>query len=71
MDVTFNYNYDKCFSPVTVEGEQGKIIDAKTVPDPKRLGYEVEGWYTDKDCTRKWNLETDKLTGNIDLYAKI
>lgn len=70
VDVTFNYNYDKCFSPVTVEGEQGKIIDAKTVPDPKRLGYEVEGWYTDKDCTRKWNLETDKLTGNIDLYAK-
>lgn len=70
VDVTFHYNYDKSFAPVTVGGEEGKTIDPQTVPDPKRLGYEVEGWYTDEQCTKKWDLTTDTLSGDLDLYAK-
>ena len=70
VDVTFHYNYDKSFTPVTVGGEEGKTIDPQTVPDPKRLGYEVEGWYTDEQCTKKWDLTADTLSGDLDLYAK-
>lgn len=70
VDVTFHYNYDKCFAPVTVNGEEGKVVDPQTIPDPKRLGYEVEGWYTDQKCTDKWDMTNDVLKGDIDLYAK-
>lgn len=70
VDVTYHYNYDKCSAPITVSGEEGKVIDSQTVPDPKRLGYDVEGWYTDEQCTNKWDMTTDKLNGDLDLYAK-
>lgn len=70
VNVTFHYNYNKSLAPVTVEGEEGKVIDPQTVPDPRRLGYEVEGWYTDKECTQRWDVANDSLTGDIDLYAK-
>lgn len=70
VDVTFNYNYKNCQSPMVVTGEEGKVLDKKLVPDPNRLGYEVEGWYTDAACTKKWNMDTDKVQGNLNLYAK-
>lgn len=70
VDITFHYNYKNSFAPVTVTGETGKVIDLSIVPDPKRLGYAVEGWYTDENCTHKWNMQSDVVTAELDLYAK-
>lgn len=38
--------------------------------NPKREGYELEGWYTDIHLTNKWNFEEDTVEGNMSLYAK-
>lgn len=39
-------------------------------PTPTRSGYSFAGWYKDKDCKEKWDVETDKVTKAITLYAK-
>ena len=38
--------------------------------NPSRDGYYFAGWYKDKACTKPWNFDTDKVTGNCTLYAK-
>lgn len=70
INVTFDYNYPRCAAPVTVINEGGKAIDEKIVPDPNRLGYEVEGWYKDSACTQKWDMATDTIESATTLYAK-
>lgn len=37
---------------------------------PNRDGYQFDGWYTDKELTAIWNMDTDTVQGNIDLYVK-
>lgn len=37
---------------------------------PTRSGYTFTGWYKEAACTNAWNFTTDKVTGNITLYAK-
>lgn len=37
---------------------------------PARSGYTFGGWYRDKTSTAAWNFSTDKVTGNMTLYAK-
>ena len=36
---------------------------------PVKEGYVFTGWYTDRDCTNEWNLETDTVSGSMTLYA--
>ncbi len=36
--------------------------------DPVRRGYSFEGWYTDADCTQRWDFD-DPISGNMTLYA--
>lgn len=50
--------------------ESGKYATEPATPSAD--GYTFGGWYTDKDCTdgNQWNFTTDKVTGNITLYAK-
>lgn len=38
--------------------------------NPKRKGYQFAGWYSNKNCTEKWNFDRDTVSGNITLYAK-
>lgn len=38
--------------------------------DPKRNGYEFDGWYSDIDLTEQWDFETDPVQRNMTLYAK-
>ena len=38
--------------------------------NPKRKGYQFAGWYSNKNCTQKWNFDRDVVSGNITLYAK-
>ena len=40
------------------------------VPEnPTREGYEFTGWYVDHACDDLWEVETDKIEGNVTLYA--
>ena len=68
--VTFNFNFTNCPNSVVITGEEGKVVGESNLPTYKRIGYDLVGWYTDSACTKEWNIETDKLTGDLDLYAK-
>ena len=37
---------------------------------PTKTGYTFAGWYKDENYTTQWNFSSDKVTGNITLYAK-
>ena len=37
---------------------------------PQRDGYTFGGWYTDAACTAAFDLTTDNVTANLELYAK-
>ena len=64
---------------VTFDSQGGSAIAAITVANnstisapaaPTRKGYTFGGWYKDADCKNAWNFATDRVTGNITLYAK-
>ena len=38
--------------------------------DPYREGYTFVGWYRDRNLARAWNFPSDRVQGNITLYAK-
>lgn len=44
------------------------IISAPTAPTKE--GYTFAGWYKEAGCTNAWDFATDKVTTNINLYAK-
>lgn len=37
---------------------------------PKRVGRTFAGWYTDEDCTDRWDFEVDTVSDHMTLYAK-
>ncbi len=50
-----------------------KVLHSETVPaveDPVKEGWQFAGWYTDRDCTRAWDLATDTVETSMTLYAK-
>lgn len=65
---------------ITISANGGTFVGSITVNDdntltepstpPTRDNYKFLGWYKDKDCTVKWNFQTDKVTEDITLYAK-
>ena len=64
--VTFRTNGGSELEDITVQfGEKIPRPD-----DPKREGYELEGWYTDIHLTEKWDFDKDTVEGNMSLYAK-
>ena len=64
--VTFESNGGTTVSAITVES--GNTITEPTAPT--KDGYTFEGWYKETGLTNKWNFGTDKVTGNITLYAR-
>lgn len=38
--------------------------------DPTRTGYTFGDWYTDLNCTKAWNFDSDKVSDAMTLYAK-
>ena len=38
--------------------------------DPEREGYRLVGWYKDIDLQTPWDFDTDKVSGNMTLYAR-
>ena len=66
--VTFDANGHGT-APAQLTGiASGSTITAPTSPTAD--GYIFGGWYKEAACTTPWNFTTDKVTGNITLYAK-
>lgn len=63
--VTFKYNDDVTKDKV-VEVDENDTI---SIDLPERDGYGFDGWYTDKELTKKYDLTT-KVNKDITLYAK-
>lgn len=54
-----------------VAGQTVKTDEKITEPgDPTRTGYTFDGWYTDLNCTKAWNFDSDKVSDAMTLYAK-
>ena len=69
VTVTFDENYAGAHYPAVIENQKGKIVDEIYAPQVSRLGHVFTGWYKDKQCTQKWNFETDTAGGDTTLYA--
>lgn len=63
---------------VTFETDGGSSVESVRVlhsekltldRDPVKEGFTFTGWYTDRDCTSEWNMDTDTVTGSMTLYA--
>lgn len=53
----------------SVKIASGEVI-GKLSENPFRIGYTFEGFYTDKELKKPFDIEKDTITGNIILYAK-
>ena len=62
----FNYkdNPNEGYFFVDLLESTGKLT--KPPYDPKREGYEFSGWYTDAECTDKWDFDNDVVTIEFD-----
>ena len=53
-----------------IESVKAMYSDVLTVSEePVKEGYVFTGWYTDRDCTQRWDMEKDTVTGSMTLYA--
>ena len=48
-------------------GITGETIAAPA--EPSRTGYVFAGWYSDQNCTKKWDFGSDTVPGAMTLYA--
>ena len=52
-----------------IEPVKAMHSDTLTVENPVKEGWHLNGWYTDRDCTQKWNTDSDTVSGSMTLYA--
>ncbi len=45
----------------------GQLVDVDK--NPVKEGYTFTGWYTDKDCTNKFDVEKDTVSDSLTLYS--
>lgn len=64
--VTFDSRGGTAIKAVKVKGEQAV---SKPAADPVKKGHTFAGWYSDSNCTIRYNFAS-KVTKNITLYAK-
>ena len=63
--VTFDSN-----GGTDVPGQHQDYGDLLEVPEPpSREGYTFTGWYKDPACDIQWNMETDTVETDMNLYA--
>ena len=52
--------------------ESVKVMHSETVQiseDPVKEGYHFTGWYTDRECTESFDINTDTVSASMTLYA--
>ena len=67
--VTFDGNYLGKSTDTVIAISKGKKINEAQAPKIEKIGFELEGWYKDKQCTQKWNFENDTVQDDTHLYA--
>ncbi len=69
---------NEVYYTVTFDSQGGSEVESQSVlsgnparrPDtPTREGYSLTGWFTDVASENQWDFYTDRVTGNITLYA--
>ena len=78
-DAVYTARWEGVQNPVTFNAMGGSETAAATVrtgeritkpaDDPTRDGYAFGGWYSDQNCTKKWDFSTE-VTGAVTLFAK-
>ncbi len=63
--VTFATNGGSAVESVTAK--TGERLNAPAAPS--RTGYAFAGWYSDQNCTKKWDFGSDTVPGAMTLYA--
>ncbi len=54
--------------PYSIAADYNSLISAPAAPS--RSGYSFLGWYKESNYVNQWNFLSDRVTGNITLYAK-
>ena len=52
----------------SVEALEGSLLEKPV--DPTRARYDFQGWYLEEECQTVWNFESDRVLGNMRLFAK-
>ena len=52
----------------SVEALEGGLLEKPV--DPTRARYDFQGWYLEEECQTVWNFESDRVLGNMRLFAK-
>ena len=68
-EATVTFDTDGGNTIQSVNCTTGSRLSDLKIADPVKSGYVFTGWYKDAACTMAWNDETDRITGNITLYA--
>lgn len=50
-----------------VKAMYGETVEVSA--EPVKEGCTFTGWYIDRECTVKWNFDTDTVTDSMTLYA--
>lgn len=67
----FTVTFDSMGGSLVTSAEAFENSLATTPTAPTKADYKLGGWYTDNTTfTNKWDFATNKVTGNITLYAK-
>lgn len=80
MTAQWRSNADPVTYTVSFDSQGGSAVSSitgvqpnatiKAPATPARTNYTFLGWYTNPAGTTKWNFSTDRVTGNMTLYAK-
>lgn len=66
ISVSANYGGSRLYDDIIVR--DGSKLSEDQMPKINKIGMDLEGWYTDKECTSKYDFNAT-VTGNMTLYA--
>ena len=66
--VTFDYQTGSTSQMYVASTNEGSLIYPPD--DPTRAGYTFAGWYKQSACIEQWNFQSDRVNGDVTLYAK-
>ena len=67
--MTFDGNYAGKGKNTTIAVSEGGKINRSQAPEIEKIGFVLEGWYKDADCTQPWDFSKDTVNSDITLYA--